>query len=42
VKIVQINRMVVKSRKEEPIESMFRDKDEALYVFREKIHNLYS
>ncbi|MFX0163015.1 MAG: hypothetical protein ACFE68_06780 [Candidatus Hodarchaeota archaeon] len=39
---MQLNQVVVRSRKEEPIESMFHDKDEALSVFREKIHTLSS
>lgn len=38
---MQINEIVVvRSRKEEPIETIFRDKDEALSVFREKISTL--
>lgn len=39
---MQLNQVEVRRRKEEPIENMFRDKDEALSVFREKIHTLSS
>ena len=39
---MQISKVVVKSKTEENIETIFRDKEEALSVFREKIKNLFS